>query len=152
MRVIFLDVDGVLNSIQSRTILALSKGALRRLAVLVKLTGAQIVVSSTWRKTTTYYGSSAWRRLQRALRYRGIEIYSKTPEIDGVMRGEEIAQWLSANRGWELDSYVILDDLPREAFYMSQWPHLVQTSMATGLTEADVDRAIKILDGKAERP
>ena len=69
----------------------------------------------------------------------------KDGDIDRpATRGEEIDAYLKAH---PCDKYVILDDCPEMLRY--QWPHQVLVNDEFGLTDADVEKAIKILDASA---
>lgn len=59
-------------------------------------------------------------------------------------RGEEIDAYLKAH---PCDKYVILDDCPE--MLRHQWPHQVLVNDEFGLTDADVEKAIIILDASA---
>lgn len=141
MKVLFLDVDGVLNHWGSKTYLALSKPKIRLLRWIVHETDCKIVVSSTWRKL-----DETRRKLKRVLGYHGLEIYSWTTTRYwklGQMRGEEVDLWLSEHSN--IENYVILDD--DGDFLDSQMDHFVQTNGNVGLTEKNAERAIQILKG-----
>ncbi len=144
MKIIFLDVDGVLN--HRGSFAPGMPGGSRRIAPecvtelnrIVESTGADIVVSSTWRQDPDYI---------RVLRAAGVKgrILGKTVHgirgIDGnflvgTCRGDEIQEWLAAN---EPDAFVILDDDSDMAHLM---PSLVHTSFDTGLTREHADDAI----------
>ncbi len=56
-------------------------------------------------------------------------------------RGEEIAAYLKVHF---CDNYVILDDC--DEMLRDQWPHLVLVNDEVGLTEADVEKAVGILN------
>lgn len=143
MKILFLDVDGVLNSTRSRSFLALSKGALRRLRSIVEQTGCKIVVSSTWRKH-----EFSRVRLRKTLRYKGLEIYDITPDFsrgsigERGCRGDEIQEWL--DRHPETTAYCILDD--DSDMLDSQLRNFVQTDMDYGLTDTLAYRAVQILN------
>jgi hypothetical protein len=142
VKVIFLDVDGVLNSIESVLVYSTSNklcpvrvGMVARLA---KEADAKIVVSSSWRVPglENTKGSLAKAGATADLLDR---IIGQTPKLNTV-RGEEIAAWLKEHP--EVERYVILDDdsdmLPGQAF--------VQTTFARGFTlDAYLD-ALTILD------
>ena len=149
-RVIFLDVDGVLNNgswamemydkgIRTYRDDILYEPALERLKRLVDATGAIIVVSSSWRQIPTAYG-----HLKDWLEKFGMTIWDKTPYI-GTCRGDDITAWFNINPGeW---SYVILDDDDDMGEHMG---HLVQTDFDVGLIDTDVERAMIILSREPE--
>ena len=125
MRVIFLDIDGVLNS--HRTAVAFESILQRRLdpvAVMmlyrvVTRASAQIVVSSTWRRDSQWL-TTIWGCLREAgwpwdhtsfLPLGECPIIDRTTTEDlgpGTLRGHEIEHWLEAHP--EVDDYIILDD------------------------------------------
>ena len=149
-RVIFLDVDGVLNNgswamemydkgIRTYRDDILYEPALERLKRLVDATGAIIVVSSSWRQIPTAYGN-----LRDWLEKNGMAIADKTPYI-GTCRGDDITAWFNINPGeW---SYVILDDEDDMDGHMD---HLVQTDFDVGLIDEDCERAMIILSREPE--
>ena len=132
MKVIFLDIDGVLNS--HRTAIAFGgmpfdakahrhrfdEVALRLIDGIATTAGANIVLSSSWRN------DSNWQQIGPAL---GLAIIDRTPSYLGP-RGKEIAAWLAAHP--EVQSYAIVDDdgdmLPE------QKPFFVHTNMFEGFT------------------
>ena len=112
MRVIFLDIDGVLNS--TRTCIATGGypgeeladkdlarfdwiviGLIRRLC---ESSGIQIVLSSSWRILVDI------KKLADAL---GLPIIDKTPVL-AASRGHEIAKWLAERP--EVEQWAIIDD------------------------------------------
>lgn len=142
MRVVFLDIDGVL--VSGEWLRGGKPGEYRakrpdpeRVAVLFDLldrSGAVCVLSSTWR-----YGD--WRQhLPAEVVARIIDC---TPDLRSfaIDRGHEIAAWLAEHP--EVEAYVILDDdadmLPE------QMPRLVQTRFIAGLTAADAERVVALL-------
>ena len=152
MKVIFLDVDGVLNYTGSPTKLPhgypfIEDDKILLLKRIIDATNAKVVLSSDWR-----YGwinpDHEWRNdyiaLKRALNSFDIELMDKTPMLEETThRGSEILHWLCDWTGEFITHFVILDD--RTDMQPLKYA-LVQTSMDTGLTEDDVNRAIKILN------
>ena len=142
MKLIFLDVDGVLNSIESMIVNADSGSELCPIrcglvARLIRETGAKVVVSSSWRT-----GNLANTRalLDKAGAGRIVSnIIGETPQGFDGHRGSQIAAWLKEHPG--VASYVILDDdsdmLPDQPF--------VHTSMACGFGLDDYLDALTIL-------
>lgn len=143
MKIIFLDVDGVLNMHNSGGLYALNRNRLRLLQKLVDETGAKIVLSSTWRKD-----EKGLNKLRSVLKYRGLAIHDVTldlaeqPNGERAYRGNEIQEWL--DRHPEVVNYVILDD--DSDMRDSQLRNFVQTDGMIGLTETLVYRAIQILN------
>lgn len=149
MKVIFLDIDGVLNA-QQESICKNVRGTmdyegLNRIGIgllreLCELTGAKIVVSSTWRADGILPITGAFE----ALGWRGL-IFSKTiidvtPHLPGV-RGLEIQEWLESNPS--CDSYVIIDD--DSDMLDSQKDHFVKTDNVIGFNLYDMVKAMDIL-------
>lgn len=151
MKVIFLDIDGVLNSDRSifslpmreikpnsyRYNYLLSKTdpiAVAILNRLVKDTNAKIVVSSANRK---FFGE----KIADVLKDMGVEadIIGITTTTGGN-RGTEIQAWLDLH---EVGSYVILDD--SSDMLESQRENFVNVDPKVGLDFGDLNLARKIL-------
>lgn len=157
MKVIFLDVDGVLNSekdlLEAKGKSELFDRPLILLKELVESTKAKIVVSSTWRigcsksGRNSWYGEEIFKTLTDRLAEYQMEVYDITPVINkpGVQRGDEIRAWLE-NAKEEIDAFVILDDDADMCEFTGT--NLVQTSMKTGLLEYHVEIAKSILNGE----
>lgn len=155
MRVIFLDIDGVLNCTPVRR-QKLSKGdfsviietqQMQCLKELVKKTNAAIVLTSSWRKFWMPEGSvdGAGKRIEAAFASEGLSITDKTPVIENGSRSLEIEQWLKG-KGY-IEQYVILDD---NDFLWSKMlrSHWVCCLGETGLTDHLVEVAERILTGE----
>lgn len=159
MKVIFLDVDGVLNSeVEFRE--AANKGIktsaiigdehLKLLKHIVNVTGARIVVSSTWRLGVTrtpngvFRGDSYFEKLKDDLKRFDIEILDVTPNLNGE-RGDEIKRWISnyEKDHPKLESFVILDDDSDMGEFTET--NLVHTSFKDGLQVSHMKKAINIL-------
>lgn len=158
MKVVFLDFDGVLNSttfheasgkrqqpnsLPSKLSMewwaeGVDPEAVARLNGLLKRTGAKVVVSSSWRLGT----DERW--LQRVLEMRGFEgeVIGKTERWVERDRSYEIQRWLATTR---VEGFVILDDDGGADIA----GHFVRTDFNAGLTDEDVERAVKVL-GEAQ--
>ena len=136
-RVIFLDIDGVLAPITSRDRYGdLDPACIRVLNEIVAGSGADVVVSSTWR-----YGKTA-AELQEILHAQGFagRVVGATPTgTPGGSRGDEISAWLAEH---DVSGYVIIDDHVDVGQLRT---HLVQTDPARGLQSVDAPRVIAIL-------
>ena len=157
MKIIFLDVDGVLNSViyensgvfneaDPDTSIDMSRVAL--LAGIVKATDAKIVLSSTWRedwdKKPEFCGYDG-EYLNRCLAKYGLSIFDKTPFLSySDERLVEIVAWLKEH-GSEVKNFVILDDIN------CGWGELSNRVVVTnpygyGLEENHVKEAIRLLN------
>jgi hypothetical protein len=162
MKLIFLDIDGVLNGhewdddAQSCTI---SRECIRQLNRILKATQARIVLSSAWRymilgedmtcRGFQYllrtHGACGVRIIDTTRRERLLPSPDSPPDMMRVHpdenRGDIIAEWLAAHDPPE--AYVVLDD---DDDQISSQHQAVITDSDIGLTETDADRAIQILN------
>lgn len=181
--IIFLDVDGVLRKVEGQPVVnidgellpvmdchakgrALLPEALRALQSIVHRTGAQIVLSSEWRRQPALK-----EEVQVMLRNFGIsKIYGETPVLQaredvfaqgtegmGTLmlrwaerRAREISQWLSEHP--EVIAWIALDDLDlgkaddfRKRFTFKMTPNLILTDQELALTASDGRRAAENL-------
>ena len=144
-KLLFLDVDGVLNNgswameMYERGVRVfrdalLFEPSLVQLRRIVDETGAAIVVSSSWRMDP-----EAYERLRAWLAKYGMVIHDQTPWVGGD-RGEDITAWFNQNPGRY--RYVILDDDDDMGRHLK---HLVRTDFNIGLTEEKADECIRRL-------
>jgi HAD domain in Swiss Army Knife RNA repair proteins len=157
VKIIFLDIDGVLNNskflrqnpgAKAGTGQQLDPRAIALLDRLVAATGAKIVISSTWRH------SSSPGQIDQMLKDHGFQhtdsILDRTP-VGENNRGQEVQEWLQLDveriyinpKHEPVQDYVILDDT--DEFLPEQRPHFVHVNPQTGLTQRDVEEAIAIL-------
>ena len=152
MKVIFLDIDGVLNSTKSthRQREELDnrkyddipdKVHIHWLNYIILNTGAKVVLSSSWRK---YINTYLMEMLLYTQGFKG-SIISRTGEFG--KRAEEIRSWLSDRKreSSEIESYVILDD------EFMKINNFVRCDPIEGLGEMEAQKAIEILNRKEER-
>jgi hypothetical protein len=148
MRVVFLDFDGVLNSraLVERSALPLVIGpdllaeeAVARVERLCVTTGAAVVISSTWRLTFDRLALEAMLRAKGLSTAPVLDVTPMIPHKRG--RGQEIQAWLDAAPS-AIEGLVILDDDP-DMLHLMPW--LVQSSFETGLTDAHVVAAERVL-------
>ena len=152
VKIIFCDVDGVLNedSTPTRTknrYIFIDQDKLLRLKKIVDATGAQIVLSSTWRYERNVPGRNGdFLELQEAFHRVGLEFYSYTPvDAIGIRRGMEIKAWLGLHP--EVTKYIILDDELWDFEERGLLSMLVKTDFAYGgLTDELTQEAIEMLN------
>lgn len=148
VKVIFLDVDGVLNNYKTtrRTkggFVFVEESKLKLLKHIIDVTGAEVVLSSDWRYDRDVPGwNDHYLELRDELLRYGIRFYGFTPELPSEHRGEEIALWLTEHP--EVSDFVILDD---RTDIKPNKDHWVQTVMRRGLGTEEADEAVRILMG-----
>ena len=155
MKIIFLDIDGVLNEEKSRSRCCGYKGIddnkAKNLAKIVEETNAKIVLISTWkddwRKTDKSHQGMMANYLDRKLKKQGLAVLDKTKSIDKngfhFSRGEGILQYLADNK---VEKYVILDDYQFDYDSCGLSDYYIKTDAYNGgLTKELVGRAIQIL-------
>lgn len=153
MKVIFLDVDGVLNwaGSESRSpngFVGVDDSRVKRLAKIVEHSNAAIVLVSTWKEEWDHNienCSADCKYLVKKLARRGLRIIAKTTDQMSD-RGRGIAEWLDRH-GEHVEAWIVLDD---DAFADYEtygiMPHLVKTSFGDhGLTDEHVVQAIQML-------
>ena len=139
MKVIFLDIDGVLNCKDTpnprKFPYIVDARLLSLLKDLVARSGAKVVLSSSWR--TDPVGLLA-------AKYYGVPFVDVCPDLPEASRCEEMLRWLSAHQ--EVRRYVVIDD---ESDCLDDLP-LFQPSSRTGLTIEIVEGVEKYLAGKTD--
>ena len=139
MKVVFLDIDGVLNCATTpnprKFPFIVDAVLLTRLEGLLQRTGAQVVLSSNWRFDPAGMFSA---------RYYGVPFADTVPELPGQPRSDEIRAWLKDHP--EVERFIVIDDEDDE---LDGLP-LFQPSCDTGLTPELAEAAEKYLDGSIE--
>lgn len=156
MRVLFLDIDGVLNHHGVYQECSKRKGKTipcdwvdpTRVALLNEIcerTGAVVVISSSWRE---YLGG--WPTVQEVLVQRGFtgQVVDHTIMLRDRMRlnwlsgtrWDEINYWLTWHP--EVTQWVVLEDALIDGIPPER---LIHTNLTTGLTREGVERAVTIL-------
>ena len=143
MKVIFLDFDGVLNSLRSPAEgVNLVPEKLKLLKRLVDATGASIVLSTSWREHWGPDGDATGAVMDQMFHDHGLQIDDKTPTLPQG-REAEIKAWLDQHP--QVNNFVVLDDRLLAAEYLQG--HFVKvSSYFGGLAEVDVYEAIRILE------
>ena len=160
--VIFLDIDGVLNSnfwndshqkeISNGTLIDIEK--IKLLAKLVKNTNAKLILHSGWR---FWYNSNLEptrkesENLSKLLQQEDIVIDGMTPDFSteeirkskkfSLVKASEILTWLAEHE--EVDKWIVIDDLDLHNPEIEI--HQIKTDSAVGLTIEDIQKAKKML-------
>ena len=169
-KVIFLDVDGVLNS--DRTLyesISLEDDLILNLKEIVNKTKAKIILSSSWRLSTEAVATlmdklDKFGLVISGMTCDGVDLdWLEKYEFDATKkyldtrfdydanrqikithdRGAEIFKWLHDHDDC---AYVILDDEIEDIKPYFSESVIVKTSYKTGLTKEDVKKAIQILN------
>jgi Swiss Army Knife RNA repair-like protein len=141
MKVLMLDFDGCLNTFPHEgTGLGLERVPCVNLEYLLKkLPELKIVISSSWRIQGLEYCREALK--EQGIDPRRVIDVTGDERLDGKShRGNQIERWLERNP--EVTKFAILDDSRDMEPFMD---NLVRTNPMRGLTEADVEKALKIL-------
>ena len=176
MKIIFLDIDGVLNT--SETFrkrrqkyketkildIEIDLDRVARLKYIINMTGAKIVLTSAWRLSLirkngdflTY--SNETKQFLDILKSFGLSIYDKTSNIN-QKRYLEIKEWL---KGKNIESFVIIDDETSDliefcnnelvkTIFLKNDGMLENVDSCIGLCDEHVDKAIAILNNNEYR-
>lgn len=152
MKLIFLDIDGVLNNdnwwkrnnsagtpvrLVIDDTVDFDKDSMKVLNTIIEKTGAKVVISSSWRN---YYPLEVLKKVLKDNGFVG-EIIGKTPKSvpHPNRRGNQIQRWIHDNN-FE-GKFIILDD---NADMEHLLPKLVQTSWANGLREEHIEKCLKL--------
>ena len=113
------------------------KKAVENLRRLLEECGAEIVISSDWKR------SKSLEQLKLLFGIHGLDSYitGMVPYDFHTLKKDEIGAYLEAHPG--LNSYVVLDDLNMEKYFRG---HMVCTGYASFLTEDAVRKAARILE------
>lgn len=155
MKVIFLDVDGVLNTPSSESrcgeYIGIDDEKVEKLKKIVEKTKTEIVLISTWKKY--------WRKeeklkplqdysanyLDEKLAKQGLKAIDKTKDkADGryLSRGESILEYVYRNN---VENYIILDDCQFDYDGCDLTDNYIKTNQIEGLSEQQVKAACETL-------
>ena len=148
IKVIMLDVDGVLNSGEYIHRLdgafddpknQMDPQAVSLFNKITDATGAKVVISSTWR-LAFFKSAYPLRQLQCCMESYKLtgEVIDYTPQLNS--RGQEIQAWLQYRR--DIEKFIIIDD---DSDMGDLMPHLIKTQFEYGLRQEHVDLATNIL-------
>lgn len=151
-RVLFLDIDGVLNghefndTAQSNSIKPTCMGHLNR---ILEETGAALVIASAWRYMVLK-GAMTLTGFNYLLRTHGMRagvdilgVLGEDDQREQENRAKLVLDWLGSPEGKQVRRYVVVDDL--DLHYSMYGLPFVETDGKVGLTEAEALCAIKLL-------
>lgn len=163
MKVIFLDIDGVLNASGTRArapsgCIGLDEDKILRLKHIIDKTHAKVVLTSTWKtewfKTPIKEDLPAdGQYLERRLEGCGIKIFDKTIDSAWARRGQGILDWINKFPN-QIESFIMLDDEQFDYASVGIIDRLVKTRYLPlnkddtdlGLQDWHIEKAVKILN------
>ncbi|MGN0394383.1 MAG: HAD domain-containing protein [Coprococcus sp.] len=156
MKVIFFDVEGVLNSnkfVCNGTGEHIDRKNVANLKAIVKATDAKLVLTSDWR-AAIYKDADTKPQIKELLdklNEAGLEIYGITPgaseikeKYDDYGRVFEVKSYIKNNN---VENFVIIDDMDMDWERENLEEYWINTENVThGLTEEDARKAIELLN------
>ncbi|MBR6657666.1 MAG: hypothetical protein IKL18_05810 [Oscillospiraceae bacterium] len=163
MKIIFLDIDGVLNSDswnqkhenEIKNGILVDEEKVKILSKLIKTTGAKIVLHSGWR---FWFDDSFLpirkesEILMKLLNKNNIHFYDFTPDLTteeirksknfSKVKPNEILLWLKKHS--DISSWVVIDDLDLNNKIISD--HQIKPDSKIGLSSSDIEKAVKLLE------
>ena len=152
MKVIFLDIDGVLNGVDyvkrhGRFGVIVDPERMQLLRQIVNATGGEIVLISSWREhwnSVPDQCDALGLEINRIFREYRLSIYDKTPDRR-FKRAEEIQAWLTDYP--TVTAFVIPADMDYPAAPLKTH-HVLTSDENGGLCEGDACKAIRILSDR----
>lgn len=151
MNIIFLDIDGILNTSADRRI---NRNMIKRLSGLVKETNSKVILHSGWRfwfNENMQPLNGQAKNLQEELWKEGITLSGKTPDLSdedikksqafSKVKASEILSWL--DRQSDVDGWAVLEDLDLKNETIKK--HQIMPDPDTGLTDEDIDKAMALI-------
>jgi hypothetical protein len=151
MKIIFLDVDGILNNDDTTSTYGMyvgwEKKCVDRLNQIIRKTGAAIVISSSWR---------LHRSMNEIIHLFNVKmgicgtILGSTPVQNVEERDAEIGAWMKffkGKTGRDIKRFVILDDMDPLMFQ----DHWIETDTCAGLTNKQADQVVCRLNGDRKK-
>lgn len=155
INIIFLDIDGVLNSrthmnnlIQQRKSVSSGNMELNRESILIlkeiiNKTNAKIVLSSSWRKILRNVVN-----VRNQLKSHGISLLGLTGTSQSGKRDDEIREWINnwINEKNNIRSFIIIDDDEQDIELYKD--RLIHTTWMYGLQKEHIKNSIELLNCK----
>lgn len=180
MKIVFLDIDGVLNSNPPQNIKKKWADTYKSADYLMKLDGldqdivdnfkyvidqtdCKIVFSTSWRYYKDHFiVGSDWRKSLSEMLNVSMDIFiDNIPDISFCggwdsgnykrRRGDEIKAWLDNNSSkYQIESYCVIDDEIEDIISVIDKKYVIKTDPRYGLTKIDATKVINVLN--QERP
>lgn len=138
MKVLFLDIDGVVNKKENfnpaikNNLYPIDSWCAFLVGRIQLQTGCEVVLSSSWR-----HHPEGVKNVSERI----VKLLDVTPTLDRDTRGEEIGAWLEQHP--EVEKYAILDD--DSDMLDNQLPNFFKTTFDDGLTDEIAEKVIEHL-------
>ena len=152
MKIVFLDIDGVLNCSDSKStcqgLIGIDDKKVKLLSEIVYNTKSKIILISSWKiHWESFYKEDQddiGNYLDRKLKHQRLYITDKTRHY-GSERGREISEFL---QNIQVEQWIVLDDeIFKDYEKFNILPHLVKTDFYNGgLKQEHVEIAINMLN------
>lgn len=142
MKIVFLDIDGVMNTPDTWNESAehqISDVKCELLKQLSEEMNCKVVLSSSWRNVPRLRNI-----VGRKLAQYDIEMYDCTPILNNAKKGDEIREWLNCHP--YVTSFVIFDD--EDCMGEFTKTNLIRIDFMEGLQQKHISTAINILKAK----
>lgn len=153
MKLLFLDIDGVLNGHEKNEaeVCGIKPECASQLNRIIEQTDCKLVISSAWRYLI-HSGVMNTVGFERMLNTHGVRVYKRIAGVtrpdanlsDKHERGKQIRDWVNGTHRSEIERYAVVDDDDELGIPEAGHP-FVKTDGKVGLTEADADRLIALL-------
>jgi hypothetical protein len=146
-KILFLDIDGVLNNeewFKECAKKGVYDGLNPRLVKMLNNLDCEVVISSSWGCDN----GQTWKKLRKKGFNLKVIGYTEHHEIgsDWIVRGNSFKKWLHDNMGLSDYQYAILDD--DADMLLEQKEHFVQTDSMFGVTENGIENLKEILNSE----
>lgn len=156
IKVLFLDVDGVLNTRNtkwSEKTKGIEDKLLRYLKIILDKTKCKIVLSTAWRLYEQYKDILIHELKTRADINTNDIIIGETPSMPNCKRSTEISTFIhrynsDMSNKYYIYNFAVIDDLPLHRYPNSRFllPHFVRTDKYVGISIVNVVNCIQILN------
>lgn len=154
MKLIFLDIDGVLNCMGSKSrcqgFIGIDNDKVKRLKQIVDATDAKIVLTSTWKRhwdKNKDFNETMGKYIDQKFKKQGLRVMDKTTD-DNIHRGIGIKNYIISFHT-SVESWIVIDD---EYFpdyeETGVLEHMVKTDFYNngGLQDCHIELAINLLN------
>lgn len=146
MKIIFLDIDGVLNNRKTQIPYGIDISCVDNFNYIIQKTNANIVLISSWRYMIMQ-GEMKLKGFEYLLRSHGVNCKDRligltSPDEIFYERWYQVEHWIKHTEN-KIDSFVILDDYEDFPNYPQNY---IQTDGYYGLTFEDAKKAVHILN------